>query len=143
MKVAKSLSDGDWHGLRVLLSTTREGADVTDSKMLVYSNAVEGQEDAFNDWYDTKHMSDVLAVPGVVAGQRFEVVPAAVPGRAASDPPTHRYLAVYELDEDAESVFRAFRERAASGEIPLSPSLDLTTLSVSIWRAHGERRVAD
>ena len=104
----------------------------SNAKMLVFSNAVAGQDDAFNEWYDNQHLADVAAVPGVISGRRFEVVPDALPGRPA---PEHRYLAVYELSGDPEPVVREFMKRAGAGEIPLSPTLDMTTLAVSVWRA--------
>ncbi|BCK54951.1 hypothetical protein [Nocardia wallacei] len=103
---------------------------MANSKMLVFSNAVAGQDDAFNEWYDTRHLADVTAVPGVRGGERYDLVPG--PG----DPP-HRYLAVYELSGDPGKVLEAFRARAATGEIALSPALDMSTLAVSVWRARG------
>nr|WP_040752629.1 hypothetical protein [Nocardia transvalensis] len=108
--------------------------------MLVFSNAVAGQEDAFNEWYDTQHLADVTAVPGVLSGQRFDLAPAALPG---GDPPPHRYLAVYDLSGDPDEVVKAFQARAASGEIGLSPALDMASLAVSVWRARGSEKTAD
>lgn len=35
--------------------------------LLVHSNAVDGQDDAYNDWYDNTHIGEVLQVPGLVA----------------------------------------------------------------------------
>lgn len=84
---------------------------MADAKMLVFSNAVEGREDAFNEWYDTRHIPDVLQVPGVVAGRRFDQVP--VPGQEGMAP-AHRYLAIYDLDDDPEKVLTEFRARAAA-----------------------------
>lgn len=106
-----------------------------NSKMLVFSNAVAGQDDAFNDWYDNQHLAEVTAVPGVVSGERFEIVPGALPGSSAEVEPAHRYLAVYELSDDPEAVAKAFGAKAASGEIKLSPALDVSTLAVQVWRA--------
>lgn len=111
------------------------------SKMLVFSNAVAGQDEAFNQWYETRHLADVVQVPGVVSGQRYELVPSALPGGAEGDP-SHRYLAVYELDDDPEAVVAAFRARAASGAIGLDPSLDMASLSVAVWRPTGPAHTA-
>jgi hypothetical protein len=33
---------------------------------VVLTNAVEGKDDAFDDWYTNTHLGDVLAVPGSV-----------------------------------------------------------------------------
>ncbi|WP_040798602.1 DUF4286 family protein [Nocardia higoensis] len=103
---------------------------MTDAKMLVFTNAVEGRDEEFNKWYDTEHRDDVLAIPGIEDCVRYEIAP--VPGRGE---PTHRYLAIYELSEDPDVVLRGFQERAASGKLPLSPTLDLTSMAMQVWRA--------
>ena len=52
---------------------------------LVFSNPVDGKERKFNEWYDTVHTPEVLAIPGIVSAPRFDVeVPAADP---AADTP--------------------------------------------------------
>ncbi|MFD4459044.1 hypothetical protein [Nocardia sp. NPDC058480] len=102
------------------------------SKMLVFSNPTAGQEAEFNEWYDTVHLGEVLAVPGVVAGERYGRVPAQLPGAGSAG---QSYLAVYELDDDPDKVVQAFQEHAASGKVGLSPALDLASLVVTVWRA--------
>ncbi|MGY2033365.1 hypothetical protein [Nocardia gipuzkoensis] len=114
---------------------------MAEAKMLVFSNAVAGQDEEFNEWYDNKHLAEVVAVPGVSSGQRFELVPALPGGNAAA--PAHRYLAVYELSDDPDKVVQAFVARAGSGEIELSKALDVSTLAVSVWRARGAGQTAD
>ncbi len=42
-------------------------------KLLVLTNAVEGRDDEFNQWYDHQHIPDALDVPGYVAAQRFRL----------------------------------------------------------------------
>ena len=41
--------------------------------LLVFSNAVEGKDDEFNDWYTNVHLSDMLAADGFVTAQRFQL----------------------------------------------------------------------
>ncbi|MBM3676446.1 MAG: hypothetical protein FJW96_00975 [Actinobacteria bacterium] len=48
-------------------------------------------EDAFNHWYDTKHMPETCACPGFVRGWRF---------RAEHDGEHPRYCAIYEVEHD-------------------------------------------
>lgn len=110
--------------------------------MLVFSNAADGQDDAFNEWYDSTHLADVVRVPGISSGQRYDLVPGALPGRAAAAP-AHRYLAVYELTADPAEVVAEFRKRAGSGEIPLSPTLDVASLSVAVWAPRGPAVTGD
>ena len=36
------------------------------------TNATEGRDDEFNDWYDNRHLPDVLAVEGFVAANAIQ-----------------------------------------------------------------------
>jgi hypothetical protein len=119
---------------------------VTDPNLfLVFSNPVTGREVAFNEWYDAVHVPEVLAVPGVVAARRYEVAPMETPeleGVPSPEPPAHGYLAVYELDRDANAVMADFVERIMSGALDLSEDLDLGRVAMSVWQPIGDRRVA-
>ena len=120
---------------------------MTDRMLLVFTNAVEGQDDAFNAWYDTQHLSDILAVPGIVAAQRYELAPLAIPegvdAPADAAAPAHRYLAVYELDRDPDDVMKDFVSLMGTDRMQLSESFDLSTAAVAPWTARGARRTAD
>jgi hypothetical protein len=65
-------------------------------RLIVLTNAVDGQDEQFNDWYTDRHLNDVLAIDGFVAAQRF----AFVPGKLGPEAP-FRYLAIYEVDADS------------------------------------------
>jgi hypothetical protein len=70
--------------------------------LLVFSDAVEGQEDEYNSWQNDIHIHDALKANGVVAGQRFRLhddQPA-----IGNDPPRPRYLCIYEVDSDDPHV---------------------------------------
>lgn len=118
-----------------------------DDVMLVFTNPVVDREDEFNEWYDTTHVPDVLAVPGVVAAQRYtlaEVRTSELGDLAAIlPPPEHRYLALYRLERDANDVMKDFLARVTSGEMLLSDSLDLASIRLSVWSPIGRERTAD
>jgi len=65
--------------------------------MVVLSNAKPGQDEPFNRWYSDVHMLETIdKLDGFLAAQRFR--------QADLDgaPPCHyRYLAIYEIPEDA------------------------------------------
>jgi hypothetical protein len=109
---------------------------MTTTHFIVFSNPVEGEEDEYNRWYDDVHLPDVVAVDGVVAGQRYEHVPVESEGGAR---PTHRYLAIYELDGDPNTVLKTFTEQVASGQMPLSEGMDMTTIAMAMWQPRGDR----
>jgi len=90
--------------------------------LLVLSNATEGGDDAFNDWYTNIHLSDVLKVEGFVAAQRYRMSGTQLAG---GDLP-YQYLAVYELETDDLSRAAAALGAAGAGEggMVISPALD-------------------
>ncbi|WP_106401169.1 hypothetical protein [Actinocorallia populi] len=104
--------------------------------LLVFSDPKPGLEDVYNDWYDRTHLAEIVATPGVVSGRRYELAPVEAPGVAG---PAHRHLAVYELDRDPEEIMAEFVGRTVSGEIGNHEALDMSTISVAIWRARGPR----
>lgn len=115
--------------------------------MLVFTNAVAGQEVMFEKWYDERHLHDILDVPGVVAAQRYTLAPMDIPEGgdvpAQLPPPTHRYLTVYEFEGHADDVMSEFMARAGTGRMRLSEALDLSTVSVATWVPAGRRRTSD
>lgn len=114
------------------MSTDEHGASV----WLVFTKPVEGREDEFHRWYDEVHLPDVVAVPGVAAAQRFELGPER---RPEVDEPTHRHLALYEIDGDPAEVFPEISRRIASGEMFLSDALDRGASVQSVWHRRGPR----
>jgi hypothetical protein len=94
--------------------------------LAVPSSAKAGQDDAYNHWYDTEHLADVCAIPGVISGRRFD----ALPNSPAQPPAT--YLALYEIEtDDPMTVMAELRRRVSSGEAKISPALD--TASAGMW----------
>jgi hypothetical protein len=106
---------------------------------VVLVNAVEGQDDEFNKWYDTQHLPDVLAVKGFVAAQRFRL--------ADTDPAqefTHRYLSLYEVDtDDLDETNRAMMEATQTGAMPISGSLDGASAIARYFQPITDRVTAD
>jgi len=123
-----------------------ERRSVAENLFLVLTNSIEGEDEAFNEWYDTVHVPEVLDVPGVVTAQRYDLAEVKVPKDedlpAQLPPPTHRHLVIYELDRDPDAVMAEFLERVVSGKLSLGETLDLSTISLTGWQPRGERRTA-
>lgn len=109
---------------------------------VVLTNPIEGTDDAFNAWYDTQHLPEVLDVPGVVAAQRYDIAELKVPDDedlpAQLPPPTHRYMVIYELGDDPEVVMGEFLKRVVTGSLSLGEYLDLSTVSLTGWVPRGD-----
>jgi hypothetical protein len=99
---------------------------------IVLTNATQGSDATFNDWYDDVHIPDLLRVPGIVSARRFELAPVQMTseegqmkvvstGDASLD---YRYLALYAIEtDDLEAVLEEVRVRAGTSEMVLSPAL--------------------
>ncbi len=102
---------------------------------MVFSNPVDGRDDEFNAWYDTVHVHDVLAVPGMVSAQRYDLRDTEMSRLAGGGP--HRYCVVYEMDGDPDVVMAEVRARVASGEMVMHDALDLQSVRMSFWSPRG------
>ena len=103
-----------------------------ENLLLAFTNAAEGREDEFNQWYTGVHVPELLEIPGVVAAQRFEID--APPDGPA---PAHKYLAVYRLDRPGNEVLGELMGRIGSGGLNMSDSLDIATAALTVWTSLG------
>lgn len=65
---------------------------MTRSSYVVESNAIPGCENEYNEWYDTAHLPDAIAVPGVLSVERFRVTSRFGDYR-------YGYVAIYDLGD--------------------------------------------
>lgn len=99
--------------------------------MLATSGVHEGQQAEFDTWYDTVHIPDVCAVPGVKSGKRYVIHPA----MAGAVPVPN--LAIYEIEaDDPMGVLGEIGRRAQSGEMVISPALDPTGSGMTLYEAY-------
>jgi hypothetical protein len=96
---------------------------------LVYTDIDSKHETEFNDWYNSEHIPELLAVPGILAAARYE---------ATKGGP--KYLAVYELETTDVVNTAAFtdRKRTPWGE-RMSPSV----IGSNLTRVVGEQIFPD
>lgn len=102
-------------------------------RFVVLSNPTAGMETEFNRWYNEQHLQEVLAVPGFVGAQRFQIhEDSLVEGSA----PSHKYLAIYEIEtDDIESVLNDLRSRPGTPAMTISGAFDLSTVSPLVYEA--------
>jgi hypothetical protein len=85
-------------------------------KMLVFTNAVDGSDDEFNQWYDEVHLVEVLALPEFVGATRHKLSDAQM-----FPEQSHGYLAIYEFKGAAADAIAALH--AASDSFDMSETL--------------------
>lgn len=106
--------------------------NVSKYLMVVTSGAKDGRDAEYNEWYDSTHIHDVCAVPGITSGQRWDAMP-----EASINPPPAPYLAIYEIDaDDPTSATGELMRRAQAGEISHSDAIDLDTAKIWIYKQH-------
>ena len=81
-------------------------------------------EDEFNAWYDTEHIPERLAVPGILTALRFVCIEGGHP----------RYLAMYDLESLDVMTSTAYLEVAHDKS---SPWTKRVTSRVKVWRSAG------
>jgi hypothetical protein len=117
-----------------------EPGTVPDAVLMVFTDPASPAEDAaYNEWYDSVHLGDVLAIPGFVAATRYEVTGVNMLDRPWVLP--HRYLAIYELRVDGpQALAEAAAElgrRAGSG-MDISPALNRSTAAAQFFERVGD-----
>lgn len=89
--------------------------------LIALTNALEGRDDEFNDWYTNVHLGDVLKLPGVVAAQRFRMSETQHPPGSFE----HRYMAIYEIEiDDIRTTLAELKRVGGTAAMPMSPALD-------------------
>jgi hypothetical protein len=73
-------------------------------KFLVFTNAVDGRDDEYNEWYDKVHAVEMCALPEYTGVTRYKVTDA----QMVPDQP-HRYVAIYEFEGSAEDAVAALK----------------------------------
>lgn len=86
----------------------------------VHSNAAEGREEEYNDWYSNHHLKDLLACPGVVSARRLTLAEQQVhPG-----PQAFKYFCLYEIEtDDLQGFINELIARAGTERMRISSSL--------------------
>jgi hypothetical protein len=90
----------------------------------VQTDPVGNREDEYNEWYTERHLADVLDVPGFVAAQRYMIA-----GRYpdSREPQGRRYMAIYEIQGDAQRAIDSLGAVRRSGQMHISPAMNPDT----------------
>ena len=106
---------------------------------IVFSNPVEGKDDEFNEWYDNVHIPELLAVPGMLSAQRYDLRDAEIYHLQDGRPPEQRYCLIYEMEGDVDAIMAEIQERVAEGKINMADCLDMSSWRLSFWDRLGPK----
>lgn len=95
-------------------------------KFVVLTNAVDGREAEYNDWYSNTHLADVTAIPGIVSAERFVLADSQ---RGTAKQP-YKYLAIYEIEtSDLQWVAEEIGRRSGTPEMVISDAMQTERLA--------------
>jgi hypothetical protein len=94
--------------------------------LLVLMQPPANLEEEFNAWYDTEHVPERLAVPGVLTAIRFSSVTATIP----------TYLAIYDLESERVLDSEAYLRVAGDNS---SPWTKRVTGRTNVYRSVGNQ----
>ena len=98
--------------------------------VLILTEPTEGNEDAFNDYYENLHLDEVLGSTRLQTAQRFRLA------GQAGEPCPLPYLAVYETEaEDAAAVLKDLSETRSRRQ--QSDALNMRTGRVWVFEEIG------
>lgn len=96
---------------------------------LVYTDVDSKHEEEFNDWYNTEHLPELLAVPGILAAARYEAVKGGP-----------KYLAAYEIESTEVLQTSAFKNRPRT---PWGERMSPTVIGSNLTRVVGQQIFPD
>ena len=106
---------------------------MTKHLLVVLSNAVEGTDGEFNEWYTGTHIPDIINLDGFVAATRYRLADREITdedGETMEAP--YRYLAIYEVDGDRLDVAADSLTAGVDAGIEISDALDRDG-TVAFW----------
>ncbi len=93
-----------------------------------HSPNLEIKLEDYDDWYEKRHIPEVLQLPEFISAQRFRVA-SHVSGEA-----THEFLTHYEIEaESSEAAKKALIDAAMSGNFYMLPGLDTSKMVTEIY----------
>jgi hypothetical protein len=96
---------------------------------LVYADIDAKHDKEFNDWYNTEHLPELLAVPGILSAARYKAVKGGP-----------KYLAFYELENVGVLRTSAFSERPRT---PWGQRVSPSVIGSNLTRIVGEQIFPD
>lgn len=107
--------------------------------MVVLTRAFEGRREELWDWYSTRHIVDLLDVPGFKRARLWSLGALGAGGEAA-----HHCMALYDLEaEDLTTVLQEAGRRMGGEQMPKSPALDSSKTVTFLARTPVEMTAAE
>lgn len=110
---------------------------------IVFSNPLQGRDQEFNEWYDSVHIPQLLAIPGMLSAQRYTLLDSEMYRAPGGRAPDHRYAIIYEMEGNVDAIMQKIQEAVVAGQIVMHDSLDMDSWRLSFWNARGAKAEAE
>lgn len=103
-------------------------------KMIALTTPLPGKEAEFHDWYQNKHLPELVENLGMQGAQRYQLVAKLM----GSD--ENPWLAIYDIECDDPGAFLGkMGELAGSDKMTPATSQDMATTYTALFTEYGER----
>lgn len=103
-------------------------------KLVALSTPIAGKEAEFHEWYNTKHLPEIVGLPGGVGAQRYKLV-AKLTGADVNE-----YMAIYDIEcDDPMQFLGALGQASAEGKMTRTDANDMGTVYTALFAELGER----
>jgi len=107
-------------------------------KLVALTRPLPGREAEYHEWYDTKHLPELVNKLGMAGAQRYKLA-AKLTGSDENE-----YLAIYDIEADDPMAFLgAMGAVLQGGELTQSDTQDFGTCYAALFTEMGERVVPD
>lgn len=105
-------------------------------KLVALTTPLPGREGDYHEWYNTRHLPELVNKFGMHGAQRYELVAKLI----GHD--TNPYLAIYDIEcDDPMVLLGAIGKATAAGELTQSDASDMATCYTALFSELGERVV--
>jgi hypothetical protein len=80
-------------------------------RLILMSEALPGQEEAYTKWSNDQHLPDIMRIPGVVGATRLQL------HNSEPDAPG-RFMAIFDCEKPAAEIMAEMKRRNGTPEMP-------------------------
>jgi hypothetical protein len=96
--------------------------------MLILSRPTPGRDAQYNEWYQSVHLPQMLALKGFKSGRRLRHA------ATLGDRDSYPYAAIYEIEtDDLDAVLKDIYRESASGRLLIDESLDRQNIYAAVY----------
>jgi hypothetical protein len=104
------------------------GGTAGKCRLVVFTNAAAGRDADFNDWYDSTHIPEMVAVPGFTSGERYRFYKAMGEGAFAGP-----YLSIYGMTADTAEAAGGAMQAAQQSGLTMSDASDNSRSILAVY----------